>query len=85
MQEEKIKKCYKIFLENNILSNNPIIFKQNFARFALKNHPDKGGDSELFSIINDCRDILLNDFESFIYIATKPKPTPKPIPKPIPI
>ena len=58
MQEEKIKKCYKIFLENNILSNNPIIFKQNFARFALKNHPDKGGDAEKFKKLCQSYEVL---------------------------
>ena len=78
---KKIKKCYKIFQENNILSNDPNEFKKKFRAFALKNHPDKGGDSKQFGIINDCKDIFTKDIDYFIEIATRPtQPQPRPTP-----
>lgn len=50
-REEKLKKdCREILAEHGITD------KRSWRRFALKNHPDKGGDTELFQIVSDCVD-----------------------------
>ena len=44
------KECKKI------LKNNDITNLKDFRKWALKNHPDKGGDSEIFGIVSGCND-----------------------------
>ena len=44
------KECKKI------LKNNDIKSLKDFRKWALKNHPDKGGDSELFKTVSSCND-----------------------------
>jgi len=39
-----------------ILKNNDITSLKDFRKWALKNHPDKGGDSEIFAIVSGCND-----------------------------
>jgi hypothetical protein len=62
---QQIKKCYKLFVENNIWSDDQDTFKKNFKSYALKNHPDKGGSNEVFALANQCHDILKHDFAYF--------------------
>jgi len=39
-----------------ILKNNDITSLKEFRKWALKNHPDKGGDEETFGIVSGCND-----------------------------
>lgn len=63
------KECYDILLKNNIWDDDLIILKKNLKKFALKNHPDKGGKKEVFQSVYDCKDLLEKDFEKFKQIA----------------
>ena len=44
--------AYRKCLENVCKAG--IVTKSDFRKWALKNHPDKGGNEELFKLINDC-------------------------------
>ena len=67
--KDMIKKCYILFKNNDIWSDDQDTLRRNFKDYALKNHPDKGGNHDLFSYANACNDILKNDFEYFKIIA----------------
>lgn len=45
-------KSYKIY------DNDPEITRKKFRDWALKNHPDKGGNAELFKFISNCHDLF---------------------------
>lgn len=69
--KETISKCYEMLQKENILSDDKDVFKQNYKKFVLKNHPDKGGDVRLISLVNNCRDIYNNiGFEKLETIGT---------------
>ena len=42
------RKCKKILNNHNIKSS------KDFRKWSLKNHPDKGGDEEIFKIVSTC-------------------------------
>jgi hypothetical protein len=60
--------------------------KREFRKWALKNHPDKGGNSELFKTVNSCKEEILKLLEkSAASRAAAKKPSPrKPAKKPSP-
>ncbi len=70
MSTTEIKRCYALFKENKIWSDDENEFKRNFREYAKRNHPDKGGNTELFGLVSACRDILKTDFEKFKSTAT---------------
>ena len=49
-QKEDCEKCFDELESKNINS------KKDFRKWSLKNHPDKGGDVEIFQIISSCND-----------------------------
>lgn len=71
--EPQIKLCYKTFVDLNIWSEEEDVLLKNWKLYALRNHPDKGGDAEIFKLVSSCRDIIKKDFEYFKRIAKKPE------------
>ena len=48
--KETLKTCKDILAEHGITD------MKSWRRWALKNHPDKGGETELFAEVSDCVD-----------------------------
>ena len=62
-QEQSKKENCKQLLENEeIFDKDKNILKKKYLKWSLKNHPDKGGDTENFQKVTQCRDLLtIND------------------------
>lgn len=56
--KETIKKCYKIFVNENLWSTDKQILLRNFRKWSLMNHPDKVGPNEKYSIVSNCKTII---------------------------
>ena len=52
---DKCKKCKKLLLDNDIMSN------KDFLKWSLKNHPDKGGSYKKFQDMSTCNDAFNKD------------------------
>jgi hypothetical protein len=50
--ERKFQQCKERLLEKGIKN------KKDFLRWAISNHPDKGGDTETFAIMSSCNDMM---------------------------
>ena len=46
--------CKDVLETNGITGNTPAERRKAYMQFALKNHPDKGGDTELFQKVDGC-------------------------------
>lgn len=69
MSNTEIKTCYNLLVQKEVWHDDYNTLKKNFHKFALRNHPDKGGIKEIFQSVSNCKDILDNDFETFKRIA----------------
>jgi len=77
----------------NILKKNDITTHKQFLKWALKNHPDKGGNEDIFKIISNCDNEYFGTYAKCDYDSdydsedsedsyyTKPKTKPKTSPK----
>lgn len=75
---ENYKKCFEIFENEKIWSFDKNTFFTNFRKWSLKNHPDKIGSNEKYSIVANCKNIVDENFEIFKTIATSSyKPSTK--------
>lgn len=52
----KAKDCNTILKQQGILDNDYKTTRRNFKKWALKNHPDKGGNTSVFQSVSDCSD-----------------------------
>ena len=48
--------CDSILKKVDIIDKDNVFNKKNFRRWALVNHPDKGGDAGIFGIVSNCVD-----------------------------
>ena len=48
----KFEDCEDLMCEQGVEATGP----KKFTRWALKNHPDKGGDSQTFARVSNCKD-----------------------------
>ena len=60
-----MKDYYKILNLNKDCSQEDI--KKNYKILAMKHHPDKGGDSEIFKDISEAYQILIDKDKKFNY------------------
>jgi len=52
----KATDCNTILKQQGILDNDPKTTRKNFKKWALKNHPDKGGNTSVFQSVSNCSD-----------------------------
>jgi hypothetical protein len=60
-----VENCVELFDDLNIYSH------RDFKKWALKNHPDKGGSLGKFQIVSNCEDFFKEG------LINRPKPSPK--------
>jgi len=68
-----LTKCYADLQKEGIWNDDIEVFKKNFLRWSLKNHPDKnlGNDeiTKLYQVIAGCRNDFLENFQQYSSIA----------------
>jgi hypothetical protein len=71
--KDYLTKCYADLQKEGIWNDDVDIFKKNFLRWSLKNHPDKNLGNEditkLYQIISGCRNDFLENFQQYSSIA----------------
>ena len=77
----KVKQCYDYFVKHGIWSDDENVFRSNFRKWALKNHPDKApGNEEIFKLISECKNSI-NSFDDFKrtaqFMSSAPSPPPQ--------
>jgi hypothetical protein len=72
-QIEHCTKCLATLSKHGITGETEAELTKKWRMFALKNHPDKGGDAELFKTVNDCYDHVIKQKTC----PSKPRPAPK--------
>jgi hypothetical protein len=60
-----VEKCVELFDDLDIYSH------KDFKKWALKNHPDKGGSVDKFQIVSSCEDFFKEG------LINRPRPSPK--------
>jgi hypothetical protein len=68
MERNIVGFCRSFMTDNefNVYSSRNEISSQ-FRKWAKVNHPDKGGDPELFISVSDCKNILLQHFDTLTF------------------
>lgn len=54
-----VSECEALLREKDIDVTNKDKMRKSYLRWAVKNHPDKGGDTETFQQVTNCRDVLM--------------------------
>lgn len=56
---EQIRQCFKDFDTQNLWSDDFNVFKKNFLKWSLKNHPDKNPNTnDIYQVISGCKTIF---------------------------
>ena len=71
---QEIKKCYQTMKTENIWSEEKSVLLKNFRKWSLKNHPDKIGENQKYSLMSNCKNIIEDDFSAFKTIAKTKSP-----------
>ena len=57
------KSIYQVLEFDNLATPSPAEVKKRCRKLKLKNHPDKGGDTEVFQMVQDACDIFESSFK----------------------